>query len=209
MYIRAKITSKKAIVDKHKGEKKPSRVWKAFHKNCSPYFWIDQTYYRSSQRGGFVEDHLTSSTSMKNKETLEVNEAKVRMKNSCGEFDEGVWERRERVEDGILVREREDRYDDEGGEYLRNEEGWGKCPSLASQWGSKPQKSFWWELRVVTLPPSSLRPLFPSHSTPRFSLALVALLFAVGRVIQVEQSRSYRSASCKFLPLALLPELSL
>jgi len=30
---------------------------------------------------------------MKNKKTLKVNEAKVQMKNSCGEFDEGVQEK--------------------------------------------------------------------------------------------------------------------
>lgn len=36
---------------------------------------------------------------MKNKETFEVNEARVRMKNSCGEFGEG---KREGAEGGIL-----------------------------------------------------------------------------------------------------------
>ena len=38
---------------------------------------------------------------------------------------------------------------------------------------------------------------------PGFPPALAAFPFAIGRVIQVEQSRSYRSVSCKFLPLAL------
>lgn len=154
---------------------------KTFRKNCFPYFLNRPNILSKFTKKALLNDadHL-SSTSMKNKETLEVNEARVRMKNSCGEFGEGVWERQD-VEGGILVRKREDRY--EGGEYLRNEEGWGKCPSLASQWGSKPQKSLWWELQVVTLPPSSLRPLLPSHFIPRFSSTLAAFLFAVGRVI--------------------------
>lgn len=84
----------------------------------------------------------------------------------------------ERVEGGILVRKREDRYDDEDGEYLPKRRGMRELPVVGEPMGIEAA-----EKPLVGTPggdPTALvsAPTFPSL---RSSPALAAFLFGVGR----------------------------